>query len=170
MSDLEMIKNGVTVSVRVNTTSGKFNATVGDDHLVAETWAGMEKAVDHATKKVSKSVSVPFTSVTLTQGYGVDTGRLIRKVKHGTATGLHSGTGNILAKWDDTGEKFQLTGWNDGGRRFRPLSPDEITEYTQLAMAASQASEDLRNWETGHEIDLKKLVIKTLNEGAAPAN
>jgi hypothetical protein len=166
MNDLEMTKNGITVEITVNTTSGKFIAVVGDDHLAADTWAGMEKAVDTATKKISKSVNVPFTSVT----FNTYSETVKVEVKHGTATGLHSGTGNVLAKWDDTGEKFQLVRWNDAGDRFRPLSQDEATEYTRLFLESREASQILSDWKKIHTIDLKQSVIDALNEGAAPAN
>lgn len=168
MSNLEMTKNGITVDVRVNTAwGGRFEATVGDDQVNAMTWQELEKLVDKATKKVSKSVDVPFTSVRFNRKH---TGEIEAVVRNGSATGLHSSNGHVLVKWTKTGAKEQLTGWNDSGTQFRPLTNAEYGEYNDLFHRAEEAKRLVREWEDEHKIDLKKAVIEVLNEGASPAS
>jgi len=165
MSDLSMTKNGIEVPVHVNTVfEGRFEATVGNDRLTAATWPELEKLVDKATKKVTQKIDVPFTSVEFSQRFGSNETKTT--VRHGSATGLHSSNGHVLARWDN-GEKGQLTGCRDGGStHFKRLSDQEINEYARLYRAAQAAKQLVDEWETAHKIDLKATVIKELNNGS----
>lgn len=165
MPELTITRNGVDVPVHVNTTTGDFTAQVGDDHLSAKTWAEIGKLIDKATKKVSKTVDVPFTSVSFNRR--VD--KWVRTVRHGRVTGMHSGNSNLLVKWDDDGSRSQLERWNSGGNdKFRPLTSDEIDEYARLYVASEKAADALRAWERDHRQDLRKLTQEALAEGTKP--
>jgi hypothetical protein len=163
--DLEMTKNGITVKVRVNTMfAGQFEATVGNDRLSAATWPELEKLVDRATRKVARTVDIPFTSIRSDSQSG---GKLKITVRRGSAVGLHSGTGHVLAQYAD-GTKAQLTSWNDGGEKLRPLTEGEIAKYVSLLRVEEEAKRAVQDWEKERRIDLKDLVIEALNEGASP--
>lgn len=167
MSDLKMTKNGIEVPVHVNTVfGGRFEATVGDDALHADTWGELEKLVDRATKKVAKSVRVPYTRVTSQRDR--NTGRYTLKGTPGEAVGLHSGNGNVLVR--SNGQSAQLSGYELRQESiFQPLTGAEVDEYGRLLREREDAQTAVREWENAHKIDLKEAVIKALNEGAATA-
>jgi hypothetical protein len=105
-------------------------------------------------------VDVPFTTVRFRR---VD-GRTVVSTKQGSATGLHSGTGNVLVRYED-GTREQLTGWKSlDANLFRPLSREDVEEYAALYRAAREASDALARWGKAHEIDLKAEVTGALDE------
>lgn len=156
-------KNGVEVSVKVD-SDGRWHASVGDDNLFAMTKDELVKKIDKATKKVSQSVSIPFTQVQFEQRHD---GQVIRKVRQGVATGIHSGNSNILVKWEN-GDKAQLDRWSNGGRdKFVPLSPEEADEYARLYVAQVKAQRAVSEWEKAHKIDLRQKVTEALAKAAS---
>ena len=166
MSELSMTKNGIRVEVTVNAALGRFEAVVGADRVYADTWAGLEKLVDRATKKIASTVDIPFTQVVTHRHYG--TSEVTVETRNGSATGLHSSSGHALVRWARSGKKEQLTGWRIPGLIARPLSSEEVEEYVRLVLAERAASEALRVWESGHKLDLKKAITDALDAAQAP--
>lgn len=164
--DLSMTKNGIDVEVRVNTVSGNFEATVGDERLAAPTWTELGKLIDKATKRVAKTVNIPFTWLDPQVKY--TTGEIIAmRPANGTATGLHSGNGNVLTQIK--GQLVQLSRYERSqGEFYRPLTQAEVDTYRRLLADAQAASRAVRDWQNERKIDLHELVVKTLNEGVAP--
>jgi hypothetical protein len=164
--DLKMTKNGIEVDIRVNTTfGGRFEATVGDEQLDALTWAELEKLVDRATKRVARTVKIEFTLVA--QHVDHITGKVVVNLKHGVATGLHSGNGNVLAQI--RGNPVQFSRYERNHHEiYRPFIRAEAEEYGRLLKAQHDAQNAVSAWRDERRIDLEKLVIAALNEGAAP--
>jgi len=157
-------KNGIEVPVKVD-TDGQWRAQVGEDQLIAATKAELVKKIDRVTKKVSQTVSIPFTSVQLSQRHD---GRVNRQVRQGVATGIHSGNSNILVLWTDNGERAQVDRWSNGGRdKFVPLTPDEADEYTRLYVAQVKAQRAVSEWEQAHKINLRQEVTAALEAAAS---
>jgi len=157
----EVTKNGVTVEVNVDST-GTFTCAIADDQYSADTMANLVKQIDAATKKIAKAVAVPVTVIDFNRGG-------LASVNDGTATGLHSGTGNVLITWA-TGVKEQLTHWNVPGEIFRPLTKNEINEYVRLHGETIAAREAETAWVAAHRINVKQDVIAALKAGADGTN
>lgn len=158
-------KNGVEVQIKVD-TEGNWYANVGDQQLAAPTKPELVKKIDKATKRVAQEVTVPFTSVSLTRHW--NTGKIVRTVRSGVAYGLHSGNGNVLARWDDNGEKTQLDRYDRGtDTKFVPLTSEEADEYASLYVAQVKAQKAVDEWVKARKIDLRQTVIDALEKGAA---
>lgn len=160
-----MTKSGIEIPVRVNTMTGNFEATVGDEHLSAPTWAELSKQVERAAKRVTKSVAIPFTRL----NPRVDRdGKAKLNAAHGTATGLHSENGNVLTRVN--GSAVQLTKYERRqGEFYRPLTGRDGEEYRRLLEEAHRANQAVREWQKRNELDLFELVPQALNEAVKSA-
>jgi len=160
-------KNGVEIYVKVD-TFGSWHAQVGDDKLSAKTKDELVKQIERSTKKIAQEVSVPFVSVDIRENY--NTGDVSFSAKNGTATGVHSGNGNVLGRWNKDGVAFQRSSYDSHqDKTFRPLTQAEYDHYKDLYRASVEASHAVGEWEKAHKINLKAEVLATLEKGAAPA-
>jgi len=160
-------KNGVEIYIKVD-TFGAWHAQVGDDKLTAPTKDELVKKIERSTKKVAQEVSVPFVSVDVRQNY--QTGEVSFSAKNGTATGVHSGNGNVLGRWTKDGGTFQRSSYDSRqDTTFRPLTQAEYDHYKDLYRASVEARRAVDQWEKAHKIDLKAEVLAALEKGAAPA-
>lgn len=141
-------KNGVDVQVRFATFDGTFRAGVGEQSFSATTWDEIGAKIDKATKRVRKTVSVPFA---MASGF---------KVKYGTATGIHSANGNILVTWND-GTKEQI---KSGSELYKPLSDMDRAELLMLTDRRDKARDDLSEFKKMFKIDLRREVSEALDK------
>jgi len=133
----EISRAGEKIRLRVDDGGNWLATTVGRD-LKAPTRDKLITEIERALRLVKKAVHVPFTHVeSKNNGYVT--------LKHGVATGIHSGTGNLLVAWDD-GSNGQL---NTGGTFtdvLRRLTKSEESELRDLAKTAYESGEALRNF------------------------
>jgi hypothetical protein len=158
----EVQKDGITVPLTVD-DYGAWTATVAGTTLVADTRDKLVTKIGQVTKGLTAEVAVPFTIL--------DRGNhdVMPSVRHGVATGIHAGNGNILATMDSRrGEvREQL-------RRGLPLrtsyskhlTDDESAEYQRLATTARDASLALSAYIRDHTVDLRALIEQALRKAA----
>lgn len=92
--------------------------------------------VDRLLRLEKKAVSIPFTiSERMSNGYV--------RLRHGTVTGVHSGTGKLLVFWDD-GKNGQLNTY--GSDLLKRLSPEDEKELARLTMESHETAAALRNF------------------------
>lgn len=116
---------------------GNWLTEMDDRDLKHPTRAALLAEIDRVMRIKKKAVNIPFTKVeSKNNGYV--------NLKHGVATGVHSGTGNLLVAWDD-GSNGQITAgaFTDVLQR---LTAREEGELRQLAKEANDSSEALRGF------------------------
>lgn len=151
----EISRAGYKIRLQVD-DSGNWLAEVSDRDLSKPTRELLIKEIDRVLRLEKKAVHIPITETDgRSNGYVT--------VRHGVATGIHSGTGAVLAAWDD-GKMSQLPGGHSTSL-MRRLTPEEEAELIRLTKEAYEASYALREYSRRREIgynDLKKQVERTL--------
>jgi len=111
---------GTEYPVYIRDTDGVFFATVGpSEQITADSYAELEKKA----RRIKVKFELPFTQIT-------DSG-----VRHGTVTGLHATSGNLLVRWDN-GQTEQISGWSGQGANTMPrLTDEEATTAVELVRA-----------------------------------
>jgi hypothetical protein len=132
----EVSRAGHTVELRVD-DGGNWLATVAGRELKHQTRANLISDIDRALRLEKKAVHIAFTYMeSKNNGYV--------KLRHGVATGFHSGTGNLLIAWDD-GSNGQMTVGSSADVLQR-LSAEDEKKLAELTKTAYEAGEDLRNF------------------------
>lgn len=151
----EITRNGITVPIWVD-DDGYWLAELGDRKSGYTTKAGLETAVARYAKRCATKVEVSFVQYReSSQGVAV--------FREGVATGLHGGTGNVLAEWADGG-KGQITYVHDSVF-LASLTEAEKAELRQLAAEMHQLREKRDAIFKGRRIDnLKSVVTQALDE------
>lgn len=150
-----MTVRGMKFDLQV-TENGYWITFFQNSRVSSITLEGLEEELRKLTKKAAAKISVPFT-VIMSRGYS---GPLMPK--HGTATGLHSGNGNVLVEWRN-GQKGQFdTGYRSSDASYRRLTAEESDEIIRLRKAVSDATSALNEYEHPLRINLKTEVQKAL--------
>lgn len=120
--------------------SGEFAAEYNGQELAAANLNVLVEKLERAVK--SAKVSIPFI-----QWDG-------EKLRHGTATGIHYGNGNLLIKWDGEKGIEQVYGIHDA------LHPNLANEYAELCDAVEDAEKRRKAFEDEHGFDDLKERVK----------
>lgn len=145
----EIHRSGRTFPIYV-TDYGRW----GSDDIPGGYTAGsrdeLEKKIVQYVKQTAVKVAVPFVQL---HRHGYPSGRLV--VRHGTATGVHGNTGNVLVQWAD-GKREQVRSFGTPGvSTLRGLPADKIHEWAELTKRAVDAARALKEFEKSYEIDMK---------------
>jgi hypothetical protein len=143
----QIIRSNRTFPIHV-TDYGRW----GSDDLPGGYTAGsrdeLEKKIIQYVKETAVKVAVPFVQLHQTHS-----GRL--SVRHGTATGIHGNTGNVLVQWAD-GKREQVRSFGSPGvSTLRGLPADKIHEWAELTKRAQDAVRALREFEQTYKIDIE---------------
>lgn len=134
---------GRSIDVFVN-FRGHFEATVDGATRSNPTWLGLQADLRDRLRREGlakrKKLSIP---VTLTES---------GSVRHGTLTGVHAGTGNVLARFD--GRTEQLVGRQVG---YLGLDDGQRDDLTRLAAACLQAQLDFETYRRSLKTHLKDI-------------
>jgi hypothetical protein len=135
---------------------GSFNTRVHGEWIKEMTLAECEAKARKAAKKAAIVVSVPFTMTGVVlhksayrgsswvSGYGT---------RDGVATGIHSGSGRTMVKWDD-GTTEQLRSSREE-RVVRRLTAEEKAEYIEVEKAYRAAEE--RRYQFARKVGMSSL-------------
>lgn len=143
--------NGVTFEVSVN-SDGEFKATVAGKCLKAESLKELEKQARKLCPRKRPEIAVEATKLMGSRG-----------TQDVVFTGIHGGTGNVLATFDD-GDKEQVE-LRYGSAYVRRLTPEEKQTYATLHKANAQAEAALTEFiESVTVKDLRQKVEQTFQE------
>jgi hypothetical protein len=153
--------NGVDVPVKVD-DDGNWRAEYAGKFLSADTREKLKGQLSRLTKQTRASVEVHVIRIKENESWA-NPGIVITR---GVLTGLHSGTGNVLSKWDVRGKQVseQITGW--GGPRTiyvgHDTSPEELEEYGRLIRVRAETRRAIDKWEERHTLQPKAVVENAL--------
>lgn len=156
--------NGVSVPIFV-TDQGDWTAAHAGRELRYESREKLEAAIKRLTKTTTTPVAVDFVRIEKRGDQGIVRTR-------GTATGIHSGNGNVLVVWhtrhggDQKDQTKPAGGWHSTTADFGDVSDEVLAEYRDLVIAKAQAEAAERAFVDKHKIDLKDEVLKAI-KGAA---
>jgi hypothetical protein len=122
------------------TPEGTFHAQVEGAELAADTLKGLKNKIRELLKRRAVRVAVRCT---------VFDGLTPR---HGTLTGFHAGTGNLLMRWDDTGATEQISGYGSAPT-LRALNEAETAELERLNKVKSHAIEAFQRFVSEHRLN-----------------
>lgn len=161
--------NDVDVPVKVDDVSGKWTADFAGQHLSTDTREQLKGKLDRLTRKTKVSVEVHVIRVRV--GSGISDGRTT--VIRGKLTGIHGGTGNVLAAWEVRGQvqREQITGWGQtdtvyvGGD-----TPDEaLKEYAEIQQQLADLRGRREAWERRYKIKPKDAVEQAIRAAGGEA-
>lgn len=119
---------------------GKFTATVNGSVVESTTRSGLEEAIKRMTKEKHITVSYPFCAF--------DREEVIR----GVATGVHTGNGNVIVKWEG-GKTEQINAYHRSSY-MRNLTATEVTKLKKLSAAYSKVEHEFVTFKDSLNIDL----------------
>lgn len=132
--------------------SGDFCAQLDGEWAKAGTLKSLtEKIKRHV--RTSRQIAVP---VTLLNDYGADDTKFT--IQQVTLTGIHGGSGNVIAKDDKTGETQQLRYFY--GTTTRRLTGEEIQQFVALVKLQWEARRRVEEWVEARTINARDLVTK----------
>src|ERR1700749_1504406 len=137
---------GIDFPVTVD-DDGTWTASVANVPVTADTKAQLKERIRPRLRHVQTRVSIPFLLALRTEDQQM-TGAV-----RCTATGIHSGTGRVLATRDDTGEQVQLEA--TGSHRYLSGAADP-GEWARLVREYLAASRAIYAYEQAHQIDVRK--------------
>jgi hypothetical protein len=146
-TELTITADGETYPVEIN-DDGMFRVDLRGGNQVK---APSLEELQRKARKVKTAFTFPFTQI---QG---------RKIRHGTITGIHASSGNLLVLWDD-GEREQMSSWQGNGSmtRLTDAEADElrkIREWTYVH-AGQRAGAALKREEADWNTFLEKLAAE----------
>jgi hypothetical protein len=152
--------NGVDIQLQVDDYTGKWEAEFNGRTWSYETLDKLKASLDRQTKKSRVEVEVHAVKVIQYRGWGIgDT-----TVQRGVLTGIHSGTGNVLAAWDNRGKtvKEQIT--RDSGTTFvaGDTSDEQLAEYNRLLRLRIETAKNITEWEKKFKIEPLKAVEQAI--------
>lgn len=153
--------NGVEVPVQVDDYNGKWAASYAGQHFSFETRAQLERKLSALTKKTKVTVEVHVIRVQGYRGWGPGNVTVTR----GTLTGIHSGTGNVLAAWTVRGtvQKEQITRDSDVIYVGGDTADEALKEYNQIEKNLAVLRERRTDWLKRHKIDPKDAVQRAID-------
>lgn len=151
---------------------GTFEAQCDGDEWTDKTLEGVIAKVRRDLRKSKVRIAIPATAIGVElhkpQFGHAHSRSATGKVRHLTITGVHGRSGNILARWEDTGESEQISGWRNEGSICRRLTPDEVKQYAALAKAKKAADDAIEKFEKrislGGRKDIKEFVEQAIKE------
>jgi hypothetical protein len=129
---------------------GTWYAEVNGTTVQGTTKADLAKALSQAIRVTAITVAVPFLVQTRNPDH-----RTVG-VRSGVATGIHASTRAILATWDDTGEKTQLS--RMGSEKYLNPATADPAEWTRLTEEYLAASRAVYRYEETHKFGLTEAV------------
>jgi hypothetical protein len=145
---------GTDVEVHV-TGNGRFNVKRADDeHVLLGIDATMEDALAKARTTLAKRkvrVNVPFRTL---------------DGEHGLATGLHGGTGRVMARLD--GEACQMDNATLAKALRADTPQDVIDRYIELTNTVRAAQTEQRTIQRDHSLALEQAVKDAVDAALAP--
>jgi hypothetical protein len=142
------------------TDASTWRAYLNGNRIEAADREKLKAKLMSATKIAAQSVSVPFIRrATSRYAHG-------RDIRRGTATGVHSGNGNLLVTWDN-GDKEQFTP-QYGVTVLRPDA--DPGEWQRLVDAQRDAEKALATFESEHRLDLGKMVRAEMEKAAGASS
>lgn len=147
------------------TDTGAWKATVGTKELYLDSRAALKAEIEKLTKRAVAKVDVPFTKVSRAADWQ---GGAIRFTE-GTATGIHSANGNVLATFDRRGStmKEQITesgvDSRTSGTFFVRLEDEERETLRQLVVNKRAADKAYRQFLDEYGLELKTAVTQALD-------
>lgn len=162
----EIVRNGFTVEIFVDDV-GSWIAEVGTEYLREKSRQDLEAKIAKLTKRSVVKVSIPFMRVTFTGWDGAKS-----TFRRGTATGVHSGNGNLLVEWpplrgSGAPVREQLNHLGSSERIFKPLTAGELETYTELSHSLREAQLAHKKFLEIHQLGingLKDAVLKAADE------
>jgi len=137
---------------------GQWLARVNGVKVTGPTRDALKAALGRQLRAATMQVAVPF----LTKEGPLGDGRY--RVRQGTATGIHSGSSNILVTWAGDGEKGQVTSY--GSDKYMDGGADPA-EWQRLLDEANRAARALYAYEQAHKANLREAVRKALADAVA---
>lgn len=148
--------NGVEVSIKVN-DDGDWTAEYAGKHLSSDTRDKLKGKLARLTRGAKVELEIPVIRTEI-KGLGGDT----VVVRRGVLTGVHGGTGNVLAAWMVRGQtvKEQITGWESSSLDYvaGDTTDEELKEYAGIIRSLSELRDREDKWLRRHRIDPKKVV------------
>lgn len=133
---------------------GRWVAYIDSSPILADSRDKLRDALMKATKQAATKVAVPFIRVTTRQGREV-------RIDHGTATGIHSANGNVLARFGERGSEQLTHGWGNVTYLREGTDMDRWRELSDAARAANAA---FSAFVAEHKIELSQAVQAELNK------
>lgn len=143
--------NEVEIPIQVD-ESGSWKAEYAGQHLRYDTRDKLKTRLETLTKKTKITVQVPVIRIEEYKGWG--TGPL--SVARGELTGIHAGTGNVLAAWQVRGktEKEQITNWGQAGTVYvgGDTTDDQLVEYSGICNKLTELRKRKEAWLKARQI------------------
>lgn len=151
-------ENGIKVEIFVD-DHGTWKAAHEGRELRGDTREKLRETIKKSTKRTTRKVDVPFTFVSKQGTGGI-------KFWRGTATGVHSGNGNVLYTRIMRGTEIreQFTGRTTSDVTLGAVTDDVLKLYHQLVKEKAAADDALRTFEKAHTISIKDAVTKALDD------
>jgi ribosomal protein L35AE/L33A len=147
---------GKRITPKIDTETGKFHATVNDVQLSSNSLQELEQAISQSMRRSGAKIAIHFCRKDKESS----------RVMAGTITGVHGRTGNYLITWED-GTKTQDDSFSwTGSRAFLDLTKSEREVYVKLLEEADKANKALYAFQKAHEMDMRSVVNKAINEAA----
>lgn len=150
--------NGVEVPVQVDDFSGDWTAEYAGKSLRYETREKLANRLKTLTKQTKIDVEVHVVRITPYTGWGEGKATITR----GKLTGLHAGTGNVLADWTVRGksQKEQIVSYSNRGSIYvgGDTSAEELEKYGKILSELKRLQIEKTAWERKYEIKPKDAV------------
>lgn len=141
--------DGITFEIQV-TGDGTFRTQLDGDWAEATSLKALqEKLKKHI--RMTRTLAIPVTQL---ENY-VDRDDRMR-ITQLTLTGIHGGSGNVLARDEKTQHSEQLRYYR--GEIVRRLTGQEIQEFVALVKAAHAATQAVAEWVEARQVDPKGLI------------
>lgn len=154
--------NDVEIPVQVDDYNGRWSAEYAGQRLSTDTRDQLRGRLDRLTKKTRTAVEVHVVRIKPYAGYGPGNITIAR----GKLTGLHAGTGNVLAAWQIRGktEREQITGWGSSGTLYvgGDTTDEALAEYNRLQKELEEIRVQRDAWVKAHEIKPKDAVQRAI--------
>jgi predicted YcjX-like family ATPase len=137
--------NGQRFDVLVS-HEGRFQSMVNGDNVYADTFEKLKAKIQSEIKSAMSKCAVYFSRL---DAYG--------KFEHGTATGIHSRTGNVLTS---LGQCHRYSNRSI----FRKLTQEEIDKYLEAVAERDRADDKVSEMEQAWRIDLRDAVQEAIRK------
>ncbi len=159
--EIEIRGRKVPVTV---TNGGQFKAEIGEKRFSSESLEGLRTMLMAHTKRITTKVAVPATYITSGGSYGSPLA-----AKPVTLTGIHAKDGDVLFRYDDTGQADRASGGGMHGSFLKPLSPAERTLFNEKSKAKSAANRDYDEFMKRHQFSAIKAVEEAIEKASEEA-
>lgn len=142
----EIKAGGTTWEVFFNTGTHQFRATSpGLGAVSGRDWGGLEGQAQACAATSRVKVSVPYVAVAWVAGDGGEVPTLVP----GIATGIHGGSGKVLAVQDGRARSLDIVSWGGDGY-MTPFAEGEADRYLGLLARRRALDEMIRGCEEAH--------------------